>query len=410
MKKNPALKQITMPRREVPPTAGLPVKWRDFAPRKIDFARALSDCLEIPEPILCCSGTAALVVALKVLAEDSSRDKVIVPAFSCPLVVLAIVNCGLKVELCDTASSHFDFNFSRLQTLADERTLAIIPTHMGGCLADMVATKNIAQTVGAYVIEDAAWATGAKKNGQSIGLMGDIGFFSLAVGKGLTSFEGGVLFTSSDALRQRLNIAAKKLLPVNGWWELRRIFEFISYALFYRPSMLPYVYGAAYRQAVKNNDWLTALGDRFSAKIPMHRLGGWRQGRATHALMRLNDFHETARARAKARIKILKQIPQIQIIDNAPGDDGVYPFIMVVFPSENCRDAVLHDLTPLGLGVSRLFTCALNEYDYLKLYIRSVDMPVASDFARRLLTISNSPWLSDPQFEIIVASIKNALS
>ena len=45
------------------------------------------------------------------------------------------------------------------------------------------------QSCGAMVIEDAAQALGASFGGRSVGLHGDIGFFSLAVGKGLTTYE-----------------------------------------------------------------------------------------------------------------------------------------------------------------------------------------------------------------------------
>ena len=84
---------------------------------------------------------------------------------------------------------------------------------------------------------------------------------------------------------------------------------------------------------------------------------------------------------------------------------------MLLFPSLTARDTALQKLTPLGLGVSRLFAYPLNEYDYLKPYLSSADLesnhfPMAKDFSERLLTISNSLWLEDAKFHEIIEIIK----
>ena len=395
---------------DIPPTAGLPVKLEDFLPSSKSFAQSLTDTLKIPMPILCCSGTAALVVSLKTLSEKSVRDTVIVPAYSCPLVVLAIVHCGLKVQLCDTAPSHFDFDFLKLKALANEKTLAIISTHMGGRLANVQAAKEITKSIGAFVIEDGAWVMGATQHGKPVGIAGDIAFFSLAAGKGLTTYEGGVLFSRSEILHQKLQATAQNLLKPNWQRELQRTLQFLGYSAFYRPHFLPYVYGNDYRRAVQKGDWISALGDWFSADIPLHSLGRWRQSRASNTVKRMMAFYGGTREKAITRIEILKNISGIQILEDQADEQGVWPFIMVLLPSQQIRDVIINKLTPMGLGVSRLFAYALNEYDYLKPYLSSEPMPAAEDFANRMLTISNSPWLADKQFQTIAHEIKNILA
>jgi len=51
-----------------------------------------------------------------------------------------------------------------------------------------------------------------------------------------------------------------------------------------------------------------------------------------------------------------------------------------------------------GLGVSRLFIHALPDYPYLAAQLGPADVPNARDFAARMLTISNSPWLQERDF------------
>src|SRR3989442_11552344 len=89
--------------REVPPTAGLPLTWRDlFAPsRGPDLSTALAALLGVEAVGITCSGTAALIVALETLKRRSGRRTVVVPAYTCPLVPLAVAPVGLPVELFD---------------------------------------------------------------------------------------------------------------------------------------------------------------------------------------------------------------------------------------------------------------------------------------------------------------------
>ncbi len=102
----------------------------------------------------------------------------------------------------------------------------------------MQTSISIAQQVDAYVIEDAAQALGAVQRGQSVGMAGDAGFFSLAIGKGLTLCEGGLLHIRDASLREVVNEVRRELIPRSMTWELRRSFELFGYAAMYRPTIL----------------------------------------------------------------------------------------------------------------------------------------------------------------------------
>ena len=131
-------------RRELPPTAGLPLNFSDYARRPaLPLAAGLERWPGLPGAIPTCSGTTALVVALKTLRRRApERDTIIVPAYTCPLVPLATrLLPGLRVLLCDTLPGGFDFDPQKLASLCDVRTLAVIPTHLGGRVADVAAVK-----------------------------------------------------------------------------------------------------------------------------------------------------------------------------------------------------------------------------------------------------------------------------
>lgn len=390
-------------RHELPPTAGLPPCWRDLLPGRANLAGALAAQLRTPPLIATCSGSAALMIALATLAErQPTRKRVVIPAYTCPLVPLAIHQAGLEPILCDTRRSHFDFDPDALRATCDERTLAIVPTHLGGRIADVDDALAAANNVGAYVIEDAAQAVGAQRRDESVGLAGDLGFFSLAVGKGLTTYEGGLLVTRDPALREHLARTAARIAPFDMGWELRRAAELIGYTALYRPRSLRFAYGNPLRRALRDGDPVRAVGDDFALPLPLHSLGRWRQAVGTHAARRLPAFLADAATRARRYLPMLRTIPGVTVLEDVDGDTGTWPFFTLLLSSQHRRDAALDQLWTSGLGISRLFIHALPDYDYLAGILPHANVPSARDFAARSLTIGNSQWLADGDVTAIV--------
>jgi dTDP-4-amino-4,6-dideoxygalactose transaminase len=396
---------------EPPPTAGLPIRWRDFLPgTQRPLEDGLAEFLHQPAVQIECSGPASLIVLLTTLKRASSRRSVVIPAYTCPLVVFAIAHCGLKPVLCDLRRSHFDFCPQFLDQVVNDDTLAIIPTHLGGRVADLDCAVRIARQKGAWVIEDAAQALGARRGEQAAGTVGDAGFYSLAVGKGLTLFEGGVLVARDEGLRRLLRETSAEIAPYRILREIQRLVQLIGYTALYRPSVLRLSYGMPLRRALNKGDLIAATGDDFSARIPLHRVGAWRRAVGANALMRLPAFTAALAAQAEARIATLKTIPGLTVIDDVAGDCGAWPLLMILMPTEQTRDAALARLWTAGLGVSRMFIHALPDYGYLAAALGAADLPNARDFAARMLTVSNSLWLGAAAFDQICSVLRTVLA
>ena len=399
---------------ELPPTAGLPIRWADFFREPANpFPRGLRQWLGLPQPIIACSGTASLVVALTTLRRlKPDRTEVVVPAYTCPLVALAAALVpGLRVIACDTLPGGFDFDPAALDALCDAGTLAVVPTHLGGRVADVAAAVSIAGQCGAAVIEDAAQAMGAFSDGASVGLAGDIGFFSLAVGKGLTMYEGGVLFSRDPALATELRDTAGRLLRPGLLWNARRVAELLGYALVYRPDRLGLVYGRHLRKKLAERNEVEAVGDYFTpADVPLHRPDILRLRVAANALERLPGYLDAGRKRALERLTELRRLNGATVVADRAGGDGVWPFFMLLFPRGEQRDRALDALWQKGFGVSKLFVHALPDYAYLAPMLEpGPESPNARDFAARTLTVTNSHWLDDATFHRIVDILRSCL-
>lgn len=397
---------------EIPPTAGLPLHARDLLPgRGADLAATLAHWTGYGEALVTCSGTAALVVALTTLAQASGRREVVVPAYTCPLVAQAVAHCGLQVRLCDARHDHFEMDPHSLQSVVGTDTLAVVPAHLGGRLTDITGITRIAHAAGARVIEDAAQALGARHaDGTPAGRAGAIGIYSLAVGKGLSIHEGGLLAASDPTLHEALRATAHKLLRQRPLWELRRSVELLGYWALYRPSTLGLAYGLPLRCALRRGDLVGAVGDRFPSQIPLHRVGGWRRAVGKRAATRLPGFLDQARARAMRRVARLMALPGVRVVSDRGAEQGTWPFFILLLPSRSCRDGILQRLWTSRLGVSRLFIHALPDYPQLAGIVAADAVPNARDFAARTLTVSNSPWLDEARFERILRVLRQVLA
>lgn len=404
-------------RTELPPTAGLPLLVGDLMPpRQASLTQGLANWLALPTPILTCSGTAALVVALQTLSQQHpERTEIIIPAYTCPLVPLALHHCPhLTAVVCDIVPNGIDLEPTRLQQLCSSQTLAVIVTHLAGQVANVAATLAITQPLGIAVIEDAAQAMGARDaHGNSVGLAGDVGFFSLAAGKGLTTFEGGVLFAKMPALHQAMALQAQSTLAPSWRWMLLRRIQLWGYALFYHPKRLWWVYGKSLCADVQQARLTQAVGDDFGVNdLPLHRLDDYRARIAAQALSRLPDYLIQGQKQAQKNVAKLASLPHLTLIQGTEHATAVWPFIMLTVPNQAIRDRILKRLWCAGVGVTRLFVYDLARYPNVQKQIKIATpyaCPNAQALADTSFSISNSHWLDAAAFEWLYAIIKAEL-
>jgi len=397
---------------EVPPTAGLPLTWTDVIrpPREPDLGIALAAYLGVGAVGITCSGTASLIVTLETLKRRSSRRTVILPAYTCPLVPLAVARVGLRVKLCDLAPDRIDFDPTALAEACDADTLAVVPTHLGGIVANLEPVLEIAERAGARVIEDAAQALGAVWRGRPVGTIGEIGVYSLARGKGLTLYEGGFWVARSDELHAAITQTAERLMPPRAGIELLRIVQLIGYRLLYNPVGLRFAYGIPLRRSLARRDFIRAAGDEQRSSIPLHRVSRWRRRIGVSALRRLPSVVSANARRGRSRADELRRIRGISVLDELPGTAGTWPFLTVLVHSCEARDRVLARLWSEGIGVGRLFIHDLTGYRYLDEIVPRTPMPNARSFAARSFTVSNSEFLSDTEFHRIHAAVAESVA
>jgi perosamine synthetase len=396
--------------RELPPAAGLPLCLNDFFKEgKYTLETMLASYLDVPYVQIGSSAAACLIVALSTLKKFSPRNEVIVPAFCCPRVIHAINQSGLKVRVCDTQVDHFDFDYEQLALLAGEQTLCIILTHLGGIPADLLKATRIARQHGAFIVEDASQSLGARHLGQPVGTIGDIGIYSLNSVKGFNILEVGALVSHNGHLQSALAETGRRLLRQRPKLELTKIVETISSCFLYNPLGLSITYGAELRQWLAKGDPQRAIGDVFAPPVKMHKVSDFRKRVAANAFFRFPLFQSRCRNVALQRIEKFATISGITTITEGYGCEGTYPYLTLVFEKATDCEAVLNEMWTQGMGVSKIFYKSASEDEHLVNFVQSARSPEAASFARRSITISNSPMMSNQDFQNIYDTILSVL-
>lgn len=149
------------------------------------------------------NGTSALLVTLNTMGV-SAGDDVIVAPYTFVATINAILQVGALPVFVGSDRESFQIDARKIEAAITPRTVAIMPVHLGGNVADLDAILAVASRRGIPVIEDACQAHLAEWRGRKVGTYGKAGCFSFQASKNLNSGEGGAILTNDPELVERL--------------------------------------------------------------------------------------------------------------------------------------------------------------------------------------------------------------
>jgi dTDP-4-amino-4,6-dideoxygalactose transaminase len=159
------------------------------------------------------SGLDALRLAL-LAAPLEAGGEVIVPASTFVATLEAVTQAGLVPVPVDVLETDYGLDPEAVEAAVTGRTQAIVPVHLYGQLADMQPLLAVAKRRGLAVVEDAAQAHGASRDGFRAGGAGLAGAFSFYPAKNLGAMgDAGAIVTDDEALAQRA-----RALREHGQW------------------------------------------------------------------------------------------------------------------------------------------------------------------------------------------------
>lgn len=167
-----------------------------------ELERALCDYLGVQHLSLFANGTMALVTALQALGI---KGEVITTPYSFVATAHALLWNDLKPVFVDIDPVTMNINSDLIEAAITENTTAILPVHVYGrpCNVDRIA--QVASKHKLKVIYDAAHAFGVQCHCGSVLQHGDLSILSFHATKVFNTFEGGAIISHSAEVKQHID-------------------------------------------------------------------------------------------------------------------------------------------------------------------------------------------------------------
>ena len=322
------------------------------------------------------SGTGALHAAMVAIGAGPGTE-VICPALGFMATAAAVAIAGARPVFCDVDES-MQIDPTKIEPCITERTVAVVPTHHWGVVADMDAVMQIARARGLKVVEDCAQSPGARFGGRHVGTIGDIGCFSISAYKIIGGGEGGLLLTDEQRLYER----ACQLAECGGLW---------------RPD----------RFAPPRYDGELFVGTNYR----MSEL------EATVDLVQLDKLEPLVARYRRVHRRILERLRTYrQITPQKHNDpDGDIGYLIRFFPeTHELAGKIVAALRAEGIGAGHrgptagadwhLYSCMFPVWEHLGGQPRH-DCPVADDLYNRVVAVATSPWWTDADCDAVAAGL-----
>jgi dTDP-4-amino-4,6-dideoxygalactose transaminase len=162
------------------------------------FERSFAEYCGTTEAVGVGNGTDALHLILRGLGIGPG-DEVIVPANTFIATAEAVVLAGARPRFVDVDPDTLLVTPEAVAAAVTPSTAAVLAVHLYGHMVDLDGLAEVARRHGIALIEDAAQAHGATRNGVRAGSRGIAAGFSFYPGKNLGAFGDAGAVTTSDS-------------------------------------------------------------------------------------------------------------------------------------------------------------------------------------------------------------------
>ena len=181
-----------------------------MGPRVREFEEAFADWIGSPHAVMVNSGSSANLLMVEVMMRGhverlwAPGDEVLVPALSWPTTVWPLVQLGLVPVFTDIDPDTLAIDLDSAQRMLSDRTRGMFLIHVLGQPPNMATLGAFNQANDLELLEDTCEALGAHAGERHAGTIGEMGSFSFYFSHHLTTIEGGMIATASDAVRDDL--------------------------------------------------------------------------------------------------------------------------------------------------------------------------------------------------------------
>lgn len=310
------------------------------------------------------NGTDALTLAIvEVLGQGDGKGEIVTTSHTFVATAEAIVNAGYRPVFADIDPATCLMSVAAAEEVVTPQTRGLMPVHLYGQMVDMKALRALADRRGLSIIEDAAQAHGATRNGLRPGDLSDAATFSFYPGKNLGAWgDGGAVYSKDKNLIERIECRAN-----HG-----RSSKYL------------------HKTQGSNSRLDTLQAAVLRAKLP-----------------HLNDWNAVRRRVAKRYDDLLAGENRIQRPVTDVGAEHVFHLYVVQVDD---RDRIRKHLNDQNIGAGVHYPVPVHEQPaFLNLGYAPDDLPHTSRTAKRVLSLPIYPEITDAQIEQVGRTLLEAV-
>jgi perosamine synthetase len=332
------------------------------------FEESFAEAVGAPYAAAVSSGTAGLHL-LCVAAGVGPGDEVVTSPYS----FVASANCaiyeGATPVFADVDARTLNLEPGAVEAAITKRTRAVVAVDIYGYPCELDELRAICERHGIALIQDACEALGARYRGSPVGSHGPSAVFAFYPNKQMTTGEGGVVTTHSEAQWRLLrSLRNQGRADSGGWLEHARL-------------------GFNYRL----DDVRAAIGLGQLEKLELILAG---------------------RAAVAARYtELLDGVPGLELpCGDDPEHERSWFVYVVTLPRGTDREAVITALDARGVQTARYLPCIhLQPYMQERFGFRVGLCPVAEDLSARTLALPFHARLDEGDQEFVAETLAAAL-
>ncbi len=329
-------------------------------PQVADFEEAFAAYCGVDHCVGLASGLDAIRLSLTALGLEPG-DEVILPANTFVATAEAVTQAGGTPVLADASEDDWNLDPAAAAAAIGPRTRFLLPVHLYGQLADMGALAELARKHELTIVEDAAQAHGADRDGIVAGATGDAATFSFYPAKNLGAIgDAGAMVTPSEDVAD----------------VVRSLRE----------------HGQRAKYEHERIGW-TARLDTIQALALLHKLP------------LLDGWNEERRAAAAVYLEQLAGVGDLALPPVPEGSNPVWHLFVVRTADPAALGAFLRER---GIGTARHYPEPVHlTAAYRHLGYRAGEFPVSEQLASRCLSLPIFPGISEEQLDAVVTGVRD---
>lgn len=356
--------------------------WIGTGPRCQQFEREFSDYIGCRQAVAVSSCTAGLHLSL-VISGIGPGDEVITTPMTFAATGNVIFQVGARPVFVDIDRRTLNIDSLQIEKAITARTRAIVPVHFGGLPCDMERIGAIAQRHGLAVIEDAAHAFGSRYHGRTIGALGNLTSFSFYPNKNITTAEGGMITTESEAVAEELRVWRLHGMSSDAW---RR-------------------FGA--RDVIRSE--VTCPGFKYNLTDLQAALGIW-QLRKAERFLEVRERYAGLYDEAFMEMDEVALQPRPQNVDCGRHALHLYVLLLDVASLRAGRDEFVAALREENVGTGIHYKALhLHQYYQERLGHVAGDFPNAEYVSERTLSLPLSPAMTERDVKDVIQAVKQTV-